>query len=443
MGHQIHPGPTKKTVAIKTKKGAAVSDQGGIQLDNLKNQASKLVRKGKFSQALHLYEEVLRRTQHDLAALLGSAECLLHNGKVPQSVDFSRRAVQVYAATGHFFEATLLTKRILEIAPEHSAAPKHLAELYSKKTGRAAQLLPRPPEKASKRNRTVNRNKFEHLRPIPLPTVPFFSELSKNAFIKLVRALEVRNVQPGDLVIRQGELNRDLFVLVNGKVEAVHTTENRKPKTIATLSEGAFWGEMALVTDLRSMATVTALEKLSLLTIPRKAINEIGAEFPSVHNIVHKLYRTRLLNSLMASSPIFAPLENEAKRQLTEKFKLKRLAPRMKIFTEGDIQDGLYLVVDGRLESSIRESGKRRVIETLYAGEVFGGRALIQRTAANKTIKTTRKTALFKLSRRSFTEVASIFPKVLAHVQSLAAIPAQTQAPGPDLASAETRLVLY
>ena len=98
------------------------------------------------------------------------------------------------------------------------------------------------------------------------------------------------------------------------------------------------------------------------------------------------------------------------------------------------------------MEVSVREGGRRRVLANLEAGGIFGEISLLNRRAVSASIKTAKKTTVFRLPRKSFTEVASAFPTVLSHVQSLAAhrmSENREENPSTILVSESSRLVLY
>jgi hypothetical protein len=68
---------------------------------------------------------------------------------------------------------------------------------------------------------------------------------------------------PGEIVFRKGDSSECAYFIVSGKAEVVRE-ENGKETVIATLSEGEYFGEMALLSDRPRNATVRA--KTSLTT---------------------------------------------------------------------------------------------------------------------------------------------------------------------------------
>src|SRR5258708_20060192 len=79
---------------------------------------------------------------------------------------------------------------------------------------------------------------------------------------------------PGETLIRAGDEGSSMFVVHNGRV-AVQVVERGTPLTVAVLTEGNFFGEMALFTGEPRTANVAALEETEVLQIGHAAIKHI------------------------------------------------------------------------------------------------------------------------------------------------------------------------
>jgi len=79
---------------------------------------------------------------------------------------------------------------------------------------------------------------------------------------------------PGETVIRAGDPGSSMFVVHNGRV-SVQVSENGRARTVATLSEGAFFGEMALFTGEPRTANIVAIEETEVLEIGHAAMKQV------------------------------------------------------------------------------------------------------------------------------------------------------------------------
>jgi CRP-like cAMP-binding protein len=121
----------------------------------------------------------------------------------------------------------------------------------------------------------------------------------------------------------------------------------------------------------------------------------------------------------MATSPIFRPLDTDQRRSLIEKFKSREVGANEKLLEEGEKGDGLYMLLAGRAEVSKKIDGKRQVLAHLKEGDVFGEMSLLTNNPVSANIKTLKKSIILKLPRRTFAEIASTHPQLLAHIAEL------------------------
>ncbi len=107
-----------------------------------------------------------------------------------------------------------------------------------------------------------------------LSAVDLFAPLSPEETTMLARAAVSHVFAPGETVIRAGDPGSSMFVVHNGRVR-VQINENGRPRTIATLNEGDFFGEMALFTGEPRTANVIALEETEVLEIGHAAMKSV------------------------------------------------------------------------------------------------------------------------------------------------------------------------
>ncbi|NQU66961.1 MAG: cyclic nucleotide-binding domain-containing protein [Candidatus Marinimicrobia bacterium] len=95
--------------------------------------------------------------------------------------------------------------------------------------------------------------------------------------------------QHGEIIVRQGEEGATLFVIQSGKVEVVQTKDSKEVH-LAILTEGDFFGEMAIFEkDVRS-STVRSIGQTRVLTIDKKTLMNRIQDDPSLtFRIIQKL----------------------------------------------------------------------------------------------------------------------------------------------------------
>ena len=107
-----------------------------------------------------------------------------------------------------------------------------------------------------------------------LAAVDIFAPLSSEETAMLAQSASSHVFAPGETVIRAGDPGSSMFVVHNGRV-SVQIMENGKARTVATLSEGAFFGEMALFTGEPRTASVLAVEEAEVLEIGHECMKGV------------------------------------------------------------------------------------------------------------------------------------------------------------------------
>jgi len=126
-----------------------------------------------------------------------------------------------------------------------------------------------------------------------LSAVDIFSPLSHEETTMLAQAASSHVFAPAETVIRAGDPGSSMFVVHGGKV-SVQIMDNGRSRTVATLEEGAFFGEMALFTGEPRTANVVAEEETEVLEIGHDAMKRIFDANPDlVESLSHIIAERR------------------------------------------------------------------------------------------------------------------------------------------------------
>jgi NADH dehydrogenase len=89
-----------------------------------------------------------------------------------------------------------------------------------------------------------------------------------------------QHYEPGQEIIREGEIGRRLYIVMDGEVE-VSQAGPAGPKIIATLGRGQHFGEIAVFQDARRTASVHARTKVELLSVGQGESKALGSALRS------------------------------------------------------------------------------------------------------------------------------------------------------------------
>ena len=116
-----------------------------------------------------------------------------------------------------------------------------------------------------------------------------FEGLSRKELAQLARVSEDLEVEPGEVLCKEGEIGHEFFVIVEGSVKVT-----RKGRTVASRVSGDFVGEIALLEEMPRTATVTTETPVRLFVLTRKDFRHLLDENPSVERKVLRALARRL-----------------------------------------------------------------------------------------------------------------------------------------------------
>jgi CRP-like cAMP-binding protein len=151
------------------------------------------------------------------------------------------------------------------------------------------------------------------------------------------------------------------------------TLDDQSTVELASLGEGEFFGEFALLTGRSQMATVSAQTPMALLEVRQEVLELVAEEHPEIWDVLWDFYHARMLNNMLASSTIFRSLTDEQRHTLVEKFSLEEVPAGELLLGEGDRDFNLYLICNGqvRVERDVG-GGMPQEIDILREGEFLG-----------------------------------------------------------------------
>src|SRR5262249_53334950 len=157
-----------------------------------------------------------------------------------------------------------------------------------------------------------------------LPRVPLFSSLPREAFEALIPRLRVQKHRPGEVIVREGDVDDTMYLIVSGQVEV---TRGGAANVLADPGPGSFLGEPALVPADPRAAAVTVAEPTELLSVSRAVMGELVSTYPDVLATVLSFVRGRLVATLLMTSPLFTCFDMDDRRTLAREFELREMEP--------------------------------------------------------------------------------------------------------------------
>jgi CRP-like cAMP-binding protein len=120
------------------------------------------------------------------------------------------------------------------------------------------------------------------MAPVPKDTLPdpalalssswFGAGLPPEAVTRLAAIGEVRDLAPGDYIVREGQVSESLGIVLSGRVALRVLVPERGMVTILTVEPGDVVGWSAVVPPYRGTDDAVAIEPVRLLSFPGEAL---------------------------------------------------------------------------------------------------------------------------------------------------------------------------
>ncbi len=124
-----------------------------------------------------------------------------------------------------------------------------------------------------------------------LAKISLFAAMDEAQIDKVVRIMRVRHYKSGDLIIREGEIGGELFILIKGSIEISKRLtlrgtqgEDLRNKSLVRLNDrdNVFFGEMSIFGDEQRSATVRALDATTLGVLTTGQVRRLAETEPLI-----------------------------------------------------------------------------------------------------------------------------------------------------------------
>jgi putative peptide zinc metalloprotease protein len=259
-------------------------------------------------------------------------------------------------------------------------------------------------------------------------------DLSPDALAALTAATTVEAHVVDSVIVTQGEVGEDAFVVLDGRLE-VRIDGPRGPAPVACLGPGELFGELAVLDPTkRRTASVIALTNVVLLRIVGDALVATIELNPDVRAQIDAASHRMAIARFIKGATLLTELEPETLARVAGHVRERRVAAGEVVIRQGEPGTECFLVHNGDLEVIDESGGSERRLAELRSGALFGEAALLTGAPRNATVRATTDTDLLVLHSEDILAVMSADRKVADHlVGMLQARSRPAQRPGVEM----------
>jgi hypothetical protein len=123
---------------------------------------------------------------------------------------------------------------------------------------------------------------------------PLFRDFSVDEMVAVIEGLKLLSVERGDVILREGQPGTSLYMLTLGRARAFRKdAATGKQAPLGDIKEGAFFGEMSILTGHPRAASIVALSRCELLELDRATLDQITKTHPHVWDVLREFAEKR------------------------------------------------------------------------------------------------------------------------------------------------------
>jgi CRP/FNR family transcriptional regulator, cyclic AMP receptor protein len=133
--------------------------------------------------------------------------------------------------------------------------------------------------------------------------------------MKVPKGHEIQTFDDGEVVVREGEETREMFIIREGRIEILKQVGGHEVR-LAILERGSFFGEMSLLEGLPRSATARAIGKTELVVLrPGSLLVQIRRDPTFAFELLQQMsHRVRELNDKLVLKVASAEFGNRLAR---------------------------------------------------------------------------------------------------------------------------------
>ncbi|HTM45865.1 MAG TPA: cyclic nucleotide-binding domain-containing protein [Polyangiaceae bacterium] len=326
----------------------------------LRDEATRLVERGKPAQALLKYRELEELEPEEPDWVRRAADCCQRTGDKKQELECLLKAAQGYSLAGFVVKATAMCKRALALEPNNTAATTQLSLLHTARDEHAS---------AARARQEANVNASIEKRPPVVKILPPVTQLPAP-----------RIVTP--IAVPLADVSLAAVSLAAVSLASIPPRAPLSAVSLVPLLPGSLRAELGSAVD--GVYELVLAEGSAALAVPQGFDDA-------------RLEREQAELALNRSS-LFESVAPATLKSLLEQVQWVHLEPGEVLFSEGSEADAMYVVALGEMVAT-KEGPSEIKLGTLGEGDFFGEIGILNDQPRQATLRAIQSTDLLRLDR--------------------------------------------
>jgi Fe-S-cluster-containing hydrogenase component 2/CRP-like cAMP-binding protein len=241
--------------------------------------------------------------------------------------------------------------------------------------------------------------------------------------LHLIAASKQRILKLNERVIREGDYGRDLFLILEGRLELTAMDVHNTELPVAILHQGEYVGEDGMLTGYPYKISARAQAPSFLLQVPEQAMQRLMELVPAVHNHFETLSSTHVLTSILKRMALLQGVANIDIEKLIRQTQIKQYERDEQLFAESKrgrpARETLHILLEGFVKV-VRQTtmgtgidkGDERIIAYRQGGDYFAGGLDLLGDGRAVTVTTINRCRVAEIPRQIILALFQKYPEV-------------------------------
>src|SRR5579883_3240907 len=255
---------------------------------------------------------------------------------------------------------------------------------------------------------------------------PMFREpqlVPDNYLLHLVASSKLLTLVPGTTIMREGEFGRELYMLLEGRVELSSAGFDGRELPIAVMQRGEYMGEHGMLTGQQRHETARARTPAVVLEVPEQVMQRLLELVPALRKFFAILDDTRSIEAILKRLALFSGVADADIRAIAAGAQVRHYGRDERLFTEEGygqpMRETLHILLEGfvkvarrTLAGTGRDRSDERIIAYRQHGDYFAGGLDMLGDRRAVTVTAITRTRVAEIPRQALVAFFARYPEV-------------------------------
>ena len=242
--------------------------------------------------------------------------------------------------------------------------------------------------------------------------------------LHLVSESQVLILEPGSILVREGEYERNTFFISEGQCELSSIGLDGKTMPLTTVKRGEFIGDIATLNGQQHIVTACTQSMVLVITTPQQTMQHLMEISPGVRQIFEQMSNDRVLETSLKHLTLFQGVGDEALSWFARQIQIRSYERGECLFCEEQrdrpARDYLHILLEGfvkvarhRAVRNGRNQNNERIIAYRQGGDYFAGGLDMLGDHHTVTVSSITRTRVAEITQPVFIQLCAHYPHVM------------------------------